>query len=302
MIFYKRMIGDIQAKTGHLSLSEFGAYDRLLDHYYSTEKGIPKDRVLSIARAVSKEDRKAVEFVLEEFFTLGEDGLYRQGKTEEMIADAQPKIEAARTNGAKGGRPKKQKTETQQKPTGFLNGNLEETQEGDFSKASQSQSQITGIPNLVAKDEIELDTHTARVSEPGKVCLAMKAEGIGDVNPGHPDLLMLLDAGATVAEFEGAARTAAAKQKGFAYAIGTLKRTRQDAAKTAKTLHTGPLPVAAPANQPMSFAERDRLAGIERWEKQTGRVHPDRQALQGQARQMSGEVIDITPRPLEIAQ
>ena len=84
---------------------------------------------------------------------------------------------------------------------------------------------------------------TARVTEPGQICKAMKAAGIGDVNPGHPDLLMLLNAGATVAEFEGAATTAAKKGKGFAYALGTLKRTRQDAAQTAQTLHTGPLPV-----------------------------------------------------------
>lgn len=85
---------------------------------------------------------------------------------------------------------------------------------------------------------------TACVTEPAKVCKAMKAAGIGDVNPGHPDLLMLLEAGATLAEFEGAARTASGKNKGFAYALGTLKRTRQDAAKTAPTLHTGALPVA----------------------------------------------------------
>lgn len=84
---------------------------------------------------------------------------------------------------------------------------------------------------------------TARVTEPGQICKAMKSAGIGDVNPGHPDLLMLLNAGATVAEFEGAATTAAKKGKGFAYALGTLKRTRQDAANTAQTLHTGPLPV-----------------------------------------------------------
>jgi uncharacterized protein YdaU (DUF1376 family) len=153
LIFYKRMIGDIQAKTGHLTLAEFGAYDRLLDHYYSTEKGIPQDRAHGIARAVSKDDRKAVDYILGEFFTLGADGLYRQGKTEEMIADAQPKIAAARTNGAKGGRPRKPKTETQEKPTGFLNGNPNETKDGNFSKASQSQSQITGIHTHVAKDE-----------------------------------------------------------------------------------------------------------------------------------------------------
>nr|WP_315471738.1 hypothetical protein [uncultured Rhodoferax sp.] len=157
-----------------------------------------------------------------------------------------------------------------------------------------------GIPTLVAKDEDGLNTHTARVTEPAKVCLVMKAVGVSDTNPGHPDLQMLLNAGASVAEFEGAARTAVGKGKGFAYALGTLKRTRQDAAQTAQTLHTGPLPVAAPANQPMSFAERDRLAGIERWEKLTGRNHPDKpQHLQPV--QHMGDVIETDIKVLEIA-
>lgn len=157
-----------------------------------------------------------------------------------------------------------------------------------------------GKPTLVAKDEIEFQTHTARVTEPGKVCLAMKAAGIADVNPGHPDLLMLLTAGATVAEFEGAATTAASKGKGFAYALGTLKRTRQEAAKTAPTLHTGPLSVTTTANQSMSYAERDRLAGIERWEKLTGRIHPDR-PQHPQPVQHMGDVIETTTHVLEIA-
>jgi uncharacterized protein YdaU (DUF1376 family) len=47
--FYKRFIGDIQAKTGALSLAEFGAYDRLLDHYYSTEKAVPAKTFIASA-------------------------------------------------------------------------------------------------------------------------------------------------------------------------------------------------------------------------------------------------------------
>lgn len=145
MNFYKRFVGDIQAKTGHLSLAEFGAYDRLLDHYYSTERGLPGDldRCCGIARAMTKDDRKAVQFVLMEFFHLRDDGLYIQGRTEEMIAEAQPKIEAARTNGAKGGRPKNNPTRTQQEPNGLI----KETQHKPNTKASQSQSQKnTEIP------------------------------------------------------------------------------------------------------------------------------------------------------------
>lgn len=272
MIFYKRMIGDIQAKTGALSCAEMGIYDRFLDHYYSLEEPIPADfdDCCRIARAMTKEERKGVEKVLGKFFTLTERG-YEQGKAEEMLADARPKIEAARTNGLKGGRPKKPKLETQKEPTGFF----EETQMEPNGKASQSQSQREGIgnPDFVAEEIHPFNTHTGRVG-PGEICKALKAIGIGDVNPGHADLLMLLEAGAEQAEFEGAARTAVGKSKGFAYALGIVKRSREDAAKTLQNVHQGAMPATAPP-QSMSFAERDRIAGMQRWEKQCNRKHPD---------------------------
>lgn len=141
MKFYKRFPGDIQIKTGHLSMAEFGAFDRLLDHYYSTEAPLPKERArcYAIARAMSAGDRRDVDTVLDEFFTETDTG-WVQARADEMIAEAQPKIEAARTNGLKGGRPKKAKTETKEKPTGFLNETQSETESAVSEKASQSQS------------------------------------------------------------------------------------------------------------------------------------------------------------------
>lgn len=137
MNFYKRFMGDIQAKTGHLSLAEFGAYDRLLDHCYSTEQPLPSDldACCRIARAMSKEERRAVESVLGQFFTNTEAG-YTQGRVLEMLAEAKPKIEANKRNGKLGGRPKKNQNETQEKPTGFS----EETQSEPNKNLSQSQS------------------------------------------------------------------------------------------------------------------------------------------------------------------
>ena len=136
MNFYKRFIGDIQAKTGHLSLAEFGAYDRLLDHCYSTERPLPADvdSVCRIARAMTREERKAVESVLRQFFKLTDDG-YVQPRVLEMLAEAQPKIEANRENGKKGGRPRSKPKETEQKPTGFS----QETQIEPNKNLSQSQ-------------------------------------------------------------------------------------------------------------------------------------------------------------------
>lgn len=73
----------------------------------------------------------------------------------------------------------------------------------------------------------------------GALCLAMRRAGIGACNPGHPDLLALIAAGVTDAEVVGAAEAAVRRGKGFAYAIGTLVRQRQEAAQG---LHHGPMP------------------------------------------------------------
>jgi uncharacterized protein YdaU (DUF1376 family) len=145
--FYKRFIGDIQAKTGALSLAEFGAYDRLLDHYYSTEKAVPAKDVYRICRAMTGGERAAVDTVLAEFFELAEQG-YVQSKADEVIAKALPLIEAARENGKKGGRPKKPKTPKE--PSGFPKQNPDGTQTEPSAKASQSQSQTQHSPSLRA--------------------------------------------------------------------------------------------------------------------------------------------------------
>jgi uncharacterized protein YdaU (DUF1376 family) len=139
MNFYKRFIGDIQAKTGNLSLAEFGAYDRLLDHYFSTEAALPPDvkECYRICRAMESDERKAVDKVLHRFFVLQDCG-WVQPKADQVLADALPKIEAARANGKKGGRPKKQ---TEKEPNGFSNDNQTETQDEPNGKTSQSQSQ-----------------------------------------------------------------------------------------------------------------------------------------------------------------
>lgn len=143
MNFYKRFIGDIQAKTGGLTLAEFGAYDRLLDHYYSTEQPIATKEAYRICRAMSAGERGAVDAVLERFWDLTDDG-YVQSKADEVIAKAKPLIEAARVNGKKGGRPKKQNPDETQRVSG---NNPDETQGEPSAKASQSQSQ-THSPSL----------------------------------------------------------------------------------------------------------------------------------------------------------
>jgi hypothetical protein len=137
--------------------------------------------------------------------------------------------------------------------------------------------------------------------KPGEVCKAMKRAGIGDVNPGNQTLKTLIDAGATLDEFTGAAAKAANSQKGFAYALGIVKRDREQAALMAGKLHRGELPAAETTYQ-RSMRERMAEAAPMFARAAPGApeaVHPSQAAeffLELAARQKPN------PPPLEIAQ
>lgn len=133
MNYWPRWINAITNATATLSLVQMGAYDRLLDHAYKTEKPLPADvdECCRIVRATSKAERDAVQSVLVKFWQLG-DGGYTQDRVTDEIALALPKIEAARTNGKAGGRPKG----THKKPSGFPAG----TQDEPKAKAPHPQS------------------------------------------------------------------------------------------------------------------------------------------------------------------
>ena len=73
MNFYRHYIGDFQRDTGHLSLSERGAYRALMDHYYATEKALPNDvdALCRVAGAVNAIERKAVKAAMGMFEVRG---------------------------------------------------------------------------------------------------------------------------------------------------------------------------------------------------------------------------------------
>lgn len=86
MNYYEHHIGDYLKDTAHLSMIEDAAYRRLIDVYYTRETPLPTDRKAAqkLARAQSKEERAAVDYVLDEFFELREDGWYRSRCDEEI--------------------------------------------------------------------------------------------------------------------------------------------------------------------------------------------------------------------------
>lgn len=95
--YYEHHLGDYVKDTAHLSLIEEGAYRRLLDVYYIREKPLPADRreCHRLARAVSKADIKAVDYVLVTFFKLSDEG-FRHKRCDEEIARYKAKSEAGK--------------------------------------------------------------------------------------------------------------------------------------------------------------------------------------------------------------
>lgn len=70
MFHYPRHIGDYQKDTGHLDMREDGAYQRLMDLAYDSEKPLTLDfdALCRKVRARSPEERAAVEVVLKDFW------------------------------------------------------------------------------------------------------------------------------------------------------------------------------------------------------------------------------------------
>lgn len=102
MNYYEHHIGDYDANTAHLSWIEDLAYTRLIRMYYRKEKPIPESLVdvCRLIRATSREQKKAVEAVLNEFFILREDGWHQDRCDEEIAAyqAGEPEREAKKAN------------------------------------------------------------------------------------------------------------------------------------------------------------------------------------------------------------
>jgi uncharacterized protein YdaU (DUF1376 family) len=222
--YYERHLGDYARDTGHLSMTEHGAYTLLLDRYYATEKGIPADKAHRLARARTEEERAAVDAVLEEFFRLVE-GCWVHARVEAEIEKASGRINAARENGRKGGRPRKE--ETQQKPSGFSPGYEKGTQQEPTEKLTNHQT----------PPKSERETHTSTPA--GDAGRALRSAGCPTVSMTHPEFQAALTEGVTPEEFVDAVDVAKANGvQGaglFLYAV-----------KAARTAHASPPSVITP--------------------------------------------------------
>jgi uncharacterized phage protein (TIGR02220 family) len=101
--YYRFFPGDYIRDTGDLTLVEHGAYNILLHHYYMQE-WLPSDhqKLYRICRAFSEDERKAIDVVVDRYFTDNGDGRIINRKAEEEIAERKAFIEAQSARGKAG--------------------------------------------------------------------------------------------------------------------------------------------------------------------------------------------------------
>lgn len=152
MNYFEHHIGDYAAATAHLSLIEDAIYSRLLRRYYLQEDALPADvkQVARLAGARSQEELEAVQAVLEEFFTLTDTGWHNK-RADEEIARYQAKIEAARENGRRGGRPAKNQQVQEKEP--------KETQPFSLGSVSETQPKALHTPDTNLQEEQQEQQH-----------------------------------------------------------------------------------------------------------------------------------------------
>lgn len=187
MNYYEHHLGDYYRKAKHLTMLEHGAYRMLLDLYYIHEEPLPADMkaIQRLAGARMDDEKEAVENVVREFFTLADDG-WRHAKCDEEIEKARARIDTARENGKRGGRPKKNPDETENKPAD----NPQETQPVNSGSDFKTQTKAHQTPDT---------NHQTPVKKEGEARATRLPE---NWRPGDDDFKFALGEGLTVPDVE----------------------------------------------------------------------------------------------------
>jgi len=132
MNWYKFHLGDYITQTAHLSDAEDLCYRRLLDLYYMTEK--PLQANIEWLAKRTRLDTDIVEFVVNDYFELREDG-YHNNRCDEEIAKYQAQVSTNK--------------ELAKRPRTRINTGVAAKKEATKSSDSESnsESQSKGSPN-----------------------------------------------------------------------------------------------------------------------------------------------------------
>jgi uncharacterized protein YdaU (DUF1376 family) len=234
-------IGDYLADTSRLSTEQHGAYLLILMDYWRNGPPLDDDEELANISKLPMPQWRKYAAKIRAMFTSADGRLYQKR------ADAERQkaglVSSKRSEAGKQGAAKRWgKGDGKPIANGMANG-MANAKQNDAPSQSQSEidtSVVTPPLNAGAHDPPEIDG--CRPTRQGLLCRRLRQMGIADVNPGHPLLLALLEAGATDEEFLGFVEVAKTKDRPFSYLLGAVEGERKRAADVASQIHRGPMP------------------------------------------------------------
>jgi uncharacterized protein YdaU (DUF1376 family) len=221
MNYVELHIGDYEKATSHLTACEDGIYGRLIRRYYDTEAPLPLDlkAIQRFVRARSRDEKEAVETVLEEFFIKTDDGWRHKRCDEEIARYGEKREKAKRSADARWNRSER-------------NANAYTDGMRTHSEGNAHQSPVTSHQSSIGSTEASTHVAPGEITPAARACLLMRRAGCAHTNPSHSTLLAAIAEGVTPEALGDTAAEAIAAGKGkpFAWAIATARSRQADGA------------------------------------------------------------------------
>jgi uncharacterized protein YdaU (DUF1376 family) len=215
MNYFELHIGDYEKATAHLTACEDGIYGRLMRRYYDTEAPLPDDlkALQRFVRARTREEKEAVEAILDEFFQLAADGWHHKRCDEEIARYAAKREKAKRSAEARWSQSERNANAMRTHSEGNADGMLSSHQ----TPVVNTNSEVTGE-----------DLPPRAYAHVGAV-VALRQLGVVDAHPGYTPLQDYFAQGGTLPAITGVAKRALKEGKGrIAYITATARGQLQD--------------------------------------------------------------------------
>ncbi|ATF86901.1 YdaU family protein [Burkholderia gladioli] len=237
MNYFEHHIGDYDEATAHLTACEDGIYSRLIRKYMATEKPLPADlkALQRLVRARTREEREAVQTILDEFFELTDDG-WRQHRCDETIARYQDKQSKARRSAEARWSAQRLQSDCNANASPIAmrthsDGNANQT---PSTKHQTPNPKPTGSSERSATDPASDSGDAESLSRPAELSIVMRRHSI-QASPHDPRVEAAAKRGITPETLEAACAEARAAKPGerigAAYVLAIAERWAADAAR-----------------------------------------------------------------------
>jgi uncharacterized protein YdaU (DUF1376 family) len=252
MNFYKHHIGDYAQATSHLSFVEDAAFSRLLRKYYAEEKPIPGslNAAQRLVGARSRDERKAVETVLDEFFMFdGQANIWRNKRAEEELAKATAQAETNRRIAEQ--REALRRLRTRDTQSTDCAQDSHDSSHDPSTKRQPSQTPDSRLHILRAEDQsaAHAPNRPRARTEVGRACMLLRQAGCMRINPSCPSLGAAFEEGVTPEAIRDAYLERPDATNPFAWAIATARGRQADGAKAVSIRGTTPITRTASASK-----------------------------------------------------